>query len=86
MIKEKLNILQVTILFMLSENNSTDEVSGFAIDEILEKLDNAYLYDTVYRACKKMLNKNFLAEGLKSERKKTYYVTDEGLSMIDKSQ
>lgn len=69
------------ILGILKKNNAIDKVHGLTISEIslMEKISK---HNTIHKKVKELQAKGLVDEGVKAGRAKTYYLTENGSSVI----
>ena len=76
-----INRLDVIILQLLKGNGCNNKLSGMTISEMLESCEIG-CRNNVYIRLKNLLNDNLIAKGLIDNHADTYYITENGLKLL----
>lgn len=77
---ERMDKLDFAILNVLQENESVNRIQTLSRKEMLEALDINKV--TLYKRIKNIINQNYIAQGLNEGREHTYYITKEGIKLL----
>jgi predicted transcriptional regulator len=81
-----LDRLDIEILYLLFIEDKKSPIQAFRITDIMEKTKVKSAYNTfVRRIQEKLVANNLIAVGYKIRNAKTYYLTKEGLSYLEKN-
>lgn len=81
-----MNIKEVKILNLLIKHNKTTPLKSGSILQILVKLDEegSKMSESTLRRCiSKLIKNGYIADGIKNEQEKKYYITEDGIKIID---
>ncbi|WP_367568380.1 hypothetical protein [Lacrimispora sp.] len=77
----ELNRCAYTILGILRTKNATNKVHGLTIAEI-SALERVSKPNTIHKRIKELKENDFVGDGVKAGKAKTYYLTDKGLNIL----
>ena len=81
--KEKISRLQILILSLLKNMNASSKSKGVSIYEVQDYCDLNKSYITLFKNIKKYIEYGYIAEGLQDGKCNTYYITDNGLKLLE---
>ena len=71
--------IEINILLFLSKSNKISAVNPASIYEIMDAIQNTQ-YHSVYKYLQKFLKIGYIDYGIKRGKRKTFYLTNEGLN------
>lgn len=79
--------VDIQILYSLYTNDNFNELNSFKIKEIIECTNNCFnlSYYTYVNRVNKLLDYEFIAEGVKDIKAKTFYITQNGIDYMKKN-
>lgn len=77
----ELNRCAYTILGILRAKNSLDKVHGLTIEEI-SSLERVSKPNTIHKKIKELQSEEYVEEGVKAGKAKTYYLTEKGSNIL----
>lgn len=81
-----MNRLGFIILSILRQNGANGRLSAMAVSEIVDEEELAYKENTIYKKIKEFETAGLVAQGLKEGRAATFYITQEGVQILEREK